>query len=389
MSTEVEASSRASQGGSPHANDAQRGLDPERLADQALSEGGIRAGDALRVLRDPQLELPSLVAAAYRVRRHYFGKTVQVHVINNAANGHCPEDCNYCSQAKTSAVDIETYPSKRPEEVLREAQRAYESGAHRYCMVYAGRGPNHRRTEQLAELVRSIKARFNMEVCVSAGLLDPEQAKTLKAAGLDRYNHNLNTARDHYPSICSSHTYEDRLRTLGAAQSSGLEICSGLIVGMGESDEHVVEVAATLQKLGAKSIPVNFLLSFDGTPITPARKLSPEYCVRVLCAFRLMNPQSEVRIAAGREQHLRSLQPMALYPANSLFLDGYLNARGAAARTTLQMIQDLGMEIVSEFELATLLDSQPQPGWVSANALKTRAQLRPSETAAKRPSAGE
>jgi biotin synthase len=322
----------------------------------------------------------SLVQAAYQVRRHYFGKSVQVHIINNAQNGHCPEDCAYCTQAKTSEADIESYALKSDEEILDEARRAYEGGAHRYCMVFAGRGPNNSRTQTLARLIRKIKQSYKLEVCVSAGLIDEEKARVLADAGLDRLNHNLNTARAHYPAICTTHSYDDRLATIRAARKVGLSVCSGMIVGMGESQAEVIEVALSLRELSAASIPVNFLLPFEGTAIAAPAPLTPEYCLRVLCLFRFVNPRAEIRISAGRELHLRSLQPLALHAANSLFLEGYLNAKGGKALETLQMIRDAGFDIVSDQSLGALLagGSATREQLIQLNPLKSRRDLRPA-----------
>jgi len=352
----------------------------DELASRVLAGSLPTEAEARQILLDPEIDVLSWVHAAFRIRQKHFGRGVQVHIINNAANGHCPEDCSYCSQAKTSEVDIESYPIKGEEEVLAEARAAYESGAHRYCMVFSGRGPSTGRTRTLAALVRKIKEQYNIQVCVSAGLLDDDKAQVLKEAGVDRYNHNLNTTREHYGEICTTHTYEDRLATVRAARGSGLDVCSGMIVGMGESPQDVVEVARELSALGVQSIPVNFLLAFDGTPIGTPQELTPEYCLRVLCMFRFVNPTAELRMSAGREAHLRSLQAMALYPANSLFLEGYLNAKGGRARETLQMIRDAGFDIVSTQNLDDLLAAEPNapaPGLVQIG-LKTRRELRPS-----------
>ena len=323
--------------------DAEAGLPP---LDTRPAGVGVGEADLLRVLTDPTLNLIDLTAAAYAVRRERFGNEVQVHILNNAQNGLCPEDCSYCSQAKTSTADIEPYTLKPEAEVLAEAERAVQAGAHRYCMVFSGRGPTDRRTQKLAGYVRSIKRSFpGLEVCVSAGLLDDDKAALLAEAGVDRLNHNLNTSRERYGEICTTHTYDDRLNTLRAAQRSGLQTCSGLIVGMGESAGELVELALTLRELRAESIPVNFLLPFEGTQIGRPQDLTPEFCLRVLCAFRLANPTADLRCAAGREHHLRSLEAMCLYPANSIFMDGYLNSRGAERERTYRMIRDAGFEL--------------------------------------------
>lgn len=326
------------------------------LAIRALDDDLPSAVEAEAMLVDPDIDLLPLLNAAYTVRKARWGKTVQVHILNNAANGKCPEDCSYCTQAKTSEVDIEEYPMKSAGEIMEEARLAYENGAFRYCMVFSGRGPSKARTAELAQLVRDVKAAYPLEICVSAGLLDDEKAAVLAGAGLDRLNHNLNTSEEHYAEICTTHTYRDRLETLRAAKRNGIETCSGLIAGMGEPASDLVEIATTLRSLEAESIPVNFLLPFEGNDLVEPVGLNPEYCLRVLCMFRFMNPRAEIRIAAGREFHLRSMEVMALYPANSLFLEGYLNAKGAASNRTYEMLIDAGFEIVSDFSAGQLVD---------------------------------
>ncbi len=355
----------------------------DSLASSALQ--GEELSDAVceQVLVDPEVDVLSLLNAAYAVRKAHWGNQVTVHILNNAANGNCPEDCSYCTQAKTSDVDIEDYPMKSREEVLDEAKLAYENGAFRYCMVFSGRGPSKTRTAELASLVSEIKATYPLEVCVSAGLLDDDKAAVLADAGLDRLNHNLNTSEEHYAEICTTHTYEDRLNTLRAAKRNGIEMCSGLIAGMGEPASDLVEIAKTLRELEAESIPVNFLLPFEGNELVTPQGLSPQYCLRVLSMFRLTNPTAEIRIAAGREFHLRSMEVMALYPANSLFLDGYLNAKGASSNRTYQMIQDAGFEITSDFGTEQLLASAERgtehPVEIAGkSAVKTIDDLRPA-----------
>ena len=329
-----------------------------RLADAGLKGEDIPNDLCQEILTSPEIELLPLLNAAFEIRKKYHGLAVNIHIINNVQNGHCPEDCHYCAQAKTSKTDIEEYPLKPDEEIFAEAKKAYESGAFRYCMVFAGRGPSARRTEHLARLIKEIKSRYPIQICVSAGLLDFEKAKVLKAAGLDRLNHNLNTSESHYPNICTSHTYADRLNTLQAAKSAGIELCSGLIAGMGETENDIIEVAKTLRRLKSESIPVNFLIPIPGTQLKTTSELSPEYCLRILCLYRFLNPTAELRVSAGREMHLRSMEVLALYPANSLFLQGYLNTKGASRVRTLQMIKDAGFTIKSTIDLDALLEQE-------------------------------
>ena len=298
-----------------------------------------------KILSASEVELLPLLDAAYQVRKTYYQNTVQLHILNNAQNGMCPEDCYYCVQAKTATTDIDTYSLKPMSEILAEAERAYHSGAYRYCIVMSGRGPNLKRVKQLTQIIQTVKAHFPIEVCLSVGLIDEPAARTLKEAGLDRLNHNLNTSESHYPNICSTHTYQDRMETLHAAQAVGLSCCSGVIVGMGEDNKDLISVAKELRRLGVASIPVNFFLPIAGTQVQDAQSLTPDFCLRVLCLYRFLNPTAEVRVAAGREHHLRGMEVMSLYPANSMFLDGYLNAKGKEASRTLQMIEDAGFTI--------------------------------------------
>ena len=353
------------------------------LTDQSIAGKQLPFETCERILTSPEIELLPLLDAAYQVRQKFWGKEVQIHIINNAQNGHCSEDCGYCAQAKTSRAGIEEYSLKPDEEILAEARQAYASGAFRYCMVFAGRGPSPRRIEKLCDLVRKIKAEHPQgEICISAGLLNSDGAAQLKAAGLDQLNHNLNTSREKYPQICTTHTYDDRLATLHNGRAAGIHLCSGMIVGMGELNQDIIEVAQTLRTLGVESIPVNFLIPIEGNQMTEAKDLTPEYCLRVLCLFRFLNPQSEIRIAAGREVHLRSLEVMSLYPANSLFLQGYLNTSGSSNVATLQMIQDAGFTIRSRENLDDLIRKsrsfwQVRDEYASA-ALKSLKQLRPA-----------
>lgn len=354
-----------------------------KLVDEINEGKQIDEALAKDILASDRIELLPLLDAAYQLRKKYFGNEVSLHIINNAQNGHCSEDCHYCVQAKSSESGIEEYPLKSDDEILAEAKKAHDSGAFRYCMVFAGRGPSPRRVEHLAQLIRKIKAQYPIQICVSAGLLDNDKAKILKEAGLDRLNHNLNTSRKHYPKICTTHTYDERLSTLRSATSAGIELCSGLIIGMGEQADDIIEIAYTLRDLRSPSIPVNFYIPIPGTTIEDPSELSPKYCLRVLCLFRFINPKAEIRMAAGRELHLRDMQAMALYPANSLFLEGYLNAKGSSPAKTLQMIKDAGFVIKSDHSIDELLakaseSSVPQDPSVEKDImLKGIRELRP------------
>jgi len=315
------------------------------LAQRALRDEPPTEADAAWMLDGDDVALLPLLHAAFVPRERHFGRTVKVHVLNNVQNGLCPEDCGYCSQSRDSDAAIRKYPMKSDAEILAEAEAAAHSGASRYCMVASGRGPTLERTRKLAGLVREIKSRWPIEVCVSAGLLEEEHARILADAGLDRFNHNLNTSEHHYGEICSTHTYADRVRTLEVVKKCGIEPCSGLIMGMGETSDDLIEVAFRLRELEVPSIPVNFLIPIDGNPVRRDGSLTPERCLRVLAFMRLANPRAELRAAGGREGHLRSLGALLLWPANSLFVEGYLTTRGDAVAETYGMIRDAGFQV--------------------------------------------
>jgi biotin synthase len=314
------------------------------LSTRALDGKPFDATELLRIL-GPAIPLLPLLHEARVVRERFFGNRVQVHILNNAQNARCPEDCGYCSQSAVTDAPLRPYPWKPKAELVAEAKQAHACGAFRYCMVASGRGPTDRQIDFLVDVVETIKAQVPVNICVSVGLLDEAKARRLKQAGVDRLNHNLNTSERHYPEICSTHTYADRLATLRAARAAGLEQCSGMIVGMGEQDEDVVEVALELRALEVPSIPVNFLLPIEGNPMQSDGSITPERALRVLAMMRLANPRAEVRVAAGREGHLRSLEALALWPANSLFVEGYLTTKGKSALDTYRMIRDAGFVV--------------------------------------------
>lgn len=324
------------------------GSDFEQWVQIALSDQIFPQADALAILSDPNIDLMRLTTAAGDVRMTYFGRQVMLHRINDIQNGLCPEDCGYCAQSKISDAPIKKYPLKSEEDIIQEAHEAKAKGVYRYCMVSSGRGPTATRTQELAHIIRRIKTEVGIQTCLSAGLMDTEKAQILKAAGLDRLNHNLNTSESHTADIVTTHTFQDRVNTLTAARSAGLDLCSGMIVGMGETDQDIVEVAYKLQEYQVPSIPINFLIPIAGNPIYDYNQLTPQRCLRILCLFRFVNPKAEIRLGGGREGHLRGLQTLALYPANSLFVEGYLATRGHSVDQVYQLIQDAGFEIAGD-----------------------------------------
>ncbi|MGH3314270.1 MAG: biotin synthase BioB [Streptomyces sp.] len=316
-----------------------------------LVEKGLRRelptrDEARAVLETSDDELLDVVAAAGKVRRHWFGRRVKLNYLVNLKSGLCPEDCSYCSQRLGSKAEILKYTWLKPDEAAAAAAAGLKGGAKRVCLVASGRGPSERDVDRVSETISAIKDQHEgVEVCACLGLLSDGQADKLRTAGADAYNHNLNTSEATYGDICTTHDFTDRQETVRQAKTAGLSPCSGLIAGMGEGDEDLVDVAFELRALDPDSVPVNFLIPFEGTPLGEEWNLTPQRALRILAMVRFVCPDAEVRLAGGREVHLRSLQPLALHVANSIFLGDYLTSEGQAGQADLDMIADAGFEV--------------------------------------------
>ncbi|MED4532085.1 biotin synthase BioB [Metabacillus fastidiosus] len=315
------------------------------LAEEVIAGKVLTNEEALEILNCSDDELLLLMHGAFQIRKHYYGKKVKLNMIMNSKSGLCPENCGYCSQSIISKAPIDKYKMLDEETIMQGAKRAYDLKIGTYCIVASGRGPSNKEVDHVASVVKNIKDTYGLKICACLGILKPEQAKKLKEAGVDRYNHNINTSREHHPSITTSHTYDDRINTVETVKESGISPCSGVIVGMKETLEDVVNMAFTLKELDADSIPVNFLHAIDGTPLEGTDELNPRYCLKVLALFRYVNPTKEIRISGGREVNLKSLQPLGLYAANSIFVGDYLTTCGQESTADHKMLEDLGFEI--------------------------------------------
>lgn len=315
------------------------------LAQKALDGDCLTMEEGLSVLEAADDEILPLLQASFAVRKHYFGKKVKLNMIINAKSGLCPEDCGYCSQSAVSAAPVEKYSLLNKETLLSGAREAMSRQAGTYCIVASGKGPTDKELDQVVSAVQEIRATMPLKICACLGILKEGQADQLAAAGVHRYNHNLNTSKANYPHIASTHTYDQRVETVEQVKASGMSPCSGVIIGMGESDREIVEMAFALRELDADSIPVNFLNAIPGTPLESAGRTHPMKALKVLALFRLVCPSKEIRVAGGREVNLRSLQPLALYAANSLFVGDYLTTPGQDVTADHQIIADLGFEI--------------------------------------------
>lgn len=320
----------------------------EQLADAVLAGTDIDRAAARRIVDASSEELPALLRATARIRERYHGRRVKLCLLRNARSGLCPEDCHYCSQSAVAESDIPRYRMDSVDTLFDGAQRAVAAGARRFCMVTSGRGPSDNDIARFGAAARAIKAKYpDLELCVSAGIMEEDQARSLQGAGVGWVNHNLNTSERFHPEICTTHEYGDRVRTVENARRAGLSTCCGGIIGMGETDEDVIDLAFALRALQVDSLPVNFLIPIAGTPLADRRELTPSRCLKALCLFRYTNPKAEIRVAGGRELNLGWFQPLALHIANSIFVDGYLTTPGQAHNEARQMVESMGFEVES------------------------------------------
>lgn len=313
-------------------------ITPDTSADPQLSRE-----DALAILNTPNESLEELISFAETFRRKYKGNHVSIHILTNARSGNCSQDCAYCAQSCRSKADIDKYKWVADEKLYEDNDFVNEHHLSRHCIGLSGMKFTDAEIEVLAEKIRKMKA-DGTHLCCSIGFLTEHQAKVLKDAGLDRINHNLNSSRNYYPNICSTHTFDQRVANIRMLQGLGYEICSGGIIGMGESREDVVDMLMELREIQPEALPINFLLPIPGTPLEHADMsvLSTAYCMKVLCLARLLVPKADIRCAAGREVYFKGEENMLLRVVDSIFASGYLTAGGQGIRDTIQAIEAAG-----------------------------------------------
>ena len=313
-------------------------ITPDTSADPQLSRE-----DALAILNTPDESLEELVSFAETYRRKYKGNHVSIHILTNARSGNCSQDCAYCAQSCRSKADINKYKWVEDEKLYEDNDFVKEHHLSRHCIGLSGMKFTDEEIEILAEKIRKMKA-DGTHLCCSIGFLTEHQAKVLKDAGLDRINHNLNSSRNYYPNICSTHTFDQRVANIRMLQGLGYEICSGGIIGMGESKEDVVEMLLELREIQPEALPINFLLPIPGTPLEHADMsvLSTAYCMKVLCLTRLLVPKADIRCAAGREVYFKGEEKKLLSVVDSIFASGYLTEGGQGIEDTLKTITDAG-----------------------------------------------
>jgi biotin synthase len=294
----------------------------------------------------PQDSLPDLFAGATRIRKHFLGSRVRSCSIVASKVGLCAEDCAFCSQSACYRTHVVQANTLAHEQVLEAAERAADSGAQSFGLVNSGFGPSDEEIDEWAEVIRAMRREGRLRACASLGVLTGEQAQRLAEAGVQRYNHNLQTSRRHFPRIVTTHTYDDRLQTLRHLRAAGIELCCGALFGMGETWEDRLDLAFELREIDPQVVPINFLIPIAGTPLENSRPPEPFECLRIIAVFRFILPKQHINMAGGREVNLRDLQSwMFLAGADSFMMGNYLTTCGRSVEADLRMLSDLGLQL--------------------------------------------
>jgi biotin synthase len=290
------------------------------------------------------LNTPSqeLVSQANDIRKKFIGNKLELCSILNARSGLCSEDCKFCAQSARHHTDIPTYPLKGKKEIVEAAQKAKNIGAEKFGIVTSGNRLTHREVDVVAQAISEIKDRVGITVCASLGAMEKSQLQLLKDAGLPRYHHNIETSRRFYPYIVSTHTFDERINTINSAKQLGLEVCSGGIIGMGETWQDRIDMAYTLKDLDVDSIPLNTLIPIKGTPLESVAPLSADDALRTICIFRIILKDKIIKIAAGREATFKDSQLKAFIAgANGMLIGGYLTVKGASLDADYALIEEI------------------------------------------------
>ena len=313
-------------------------------AEKVLKGGEISREEAIDLINVPDQDTMLLLAMADRIRQRFNGDEVDVCAIVNARSGRCPENCKFCGQSAHYHTGVTEYPLLSVEELVEAAKKAKAAGAVRFSIVTSGRGQSKADDfENILQALTRIKKEVGIEICTSLGILTPEQANKLKEVGVTRYHANIETAPSHFPDICSTHSYEDKMSTIQAAKDAGIRVCSGGILGLNETPEQRVEMAFELKRLNIDSIPLNLLNQIEGTPFENNKSMTPLEILRAFAVFRFILPKALIRTAGGRELNLRDLQALALNGGmNGIMVGGYLTTGGRRPEDDKTMLKDLG-----------------------------------------------
>ncbi|MDR1326870.1 MAG: biotin synthase BioB [Heliobacteriaceae bacterium] len=292
------------------------------------------------------LPLEELIEISSKITKENFNNEVEFCSIISAKTGKCNENCKYCSQSAHNKAKIEVHELLPVEDVRKAALSAKENGATRFCIVTSGRKPNGQDFGKIIDMIKAVTEIEGIHTCCSLGILDEEQVKAISKAGVERYNHNINTAKSYHTKICTTHDFEDRVATIKLIQKYGIEACAGVIIGMGETREQRVEMALQLAELNPKSVPINFLNPIEGTPLEGMQgAIDEEEILRTICIFRIILPKALLRYAGGRTTRFsKEYQQLGIKAGiNSLLVGNYLTTTGASIDEDLELVSREGL----------------------------------------------
>ena len=310
---------------------------------KVLSGGSITFEEAERLLATD--DVMALADCANTITRTFNGDTVDVEALINAKSGRCPEDCSFCAQSSFYDTGITKYPLLPKEVLVENAKKAKEAGATSFCLVCAYRDPPEKDFQHICETITEIRSKVDMEVNVSLGFMTPARARRLRELGVKRYNHNLEAAESYFAKICKTHDFADRINTAKIVKQAGLELCSGGIIGMGESNRQRLELAFSLALLHPDEVPINILMAREGTPMGGFQPIGPIEAIKTIAVWRFIMPKTILKIAGGREVHLKDEERLALKAgANGIITGGYLTTGGNAPNKDIAMIKEIGLK---------------------------------------------
>jgi biotin synthase len=310
---------------------------------KVLGGGSISFQEAEKMLKTSNIM--ELADCANIITRTFNGDSVDVETLVNAKSGRCPEDCSFCAQSSFYNTGIDKYPLLSKEELVGRARRAKVEGASSFCLVCAYREPPEKDFQHICEAIEEIRSKLDIEVNVSLGFMTLERAKKLKRLGVKRYNHNLEAAESYFPNICNTHEFSDRVKTAKIVKDAGLELCSGGIIGMGETPTQRLELAFSLASLHPEEVPINILIGREGTPLGTVKPMDPLEAIKTIAVWRFIMPKTILKIAGGREVHLKHKDKLALKAgANGIITGGYLTTGGNTAKDDIAMIKEIGLK---------------------------------------------
>ncbi len=318
------------------------------LEDKIIKGGSLRRDEALHLASMSKRRIMDLLCAASRIRSYFRGDCVDLCAIMNAKSGACPEDCAYCAQSSKSSADVAVFPLLGRRAIIEKAMEAKEGGAKRFCIVTSGRKVSGGEIERIADAVFEIRT-LGLLPCATLGLLSEGEIRLLKASGLERYHHNIETSERFFPAICSSHTYRDKLGTIEAAKTAGISLCSGGIFGLGEEWEDRVDMAFALREIDPDSVPVNFLTPIRGTRLGSRTTMEPFEALKIIALFRFILPGKEIRVCGGRMRTLGDFHSFIFFAgADGMLTGNYLTTTGRSFEDDLELIRLHGLKTREE-----------------------------------------